>query len=361
MKKISLVACSLLLSSSMAFGANTIDEAFKSGKVSGALDVYYETTSPETGNDTGFSAGTVSLGYETGSFMGVSGKVGFVGAHEFNSENDTEFDGAFSSKSIMSEANLTYATDGFSLTVGRQAVGLEWAGDYHEAAVGVITAIPDTTLVLVYSDKVAVAGNDEIEDFAKFNGKKGAYIVEGTYSGLSGFEFTPYYYTLPDVADSYGLKTVYSSDMFGAVAHYATADVDGATDDDSILHLEASTSIAGLSVALGYAKTDKDGGANDIGAGDDNISPFEDGNNFYEADAKTIYGSLGYSIAGVDLGLLYGETEYGTADDKEKELNLMVDYGFTDSLSASILYVDYSAEVSSDDYDKVLASMTYSF
>lgn len=361
MKKISLVACGLLLSSTMAFGADSIDEAFKSGTVSGALDVYYENTDPKNGDNTGFSAGTVSLGYETASYMGLSAKVGFVGAHEFDSENDTEFDSAFSSKSIMSEANLTYATDGYSLTVGRQAVGLEWAGDYHEAAVGVITAIPDTTLVLVYSDKVAVAGNDEISDFAKFNGKKGAYILEGTYTGLAGFEFTPYFYALPDVADSYGLKTTYTSDMFGAVAHYAAADVDGSSDDDSILHLEASTSISGLSAAIGYIKTDKDGGADNIGAGDDNISPFEDGNYVYDVDAKTIYGSLGYSIAGFDLGLLYGETEYGASDDKEKELNLMADYSFTDSLSASLLYADISAEDSSDDYSKVLASMTYSF
>lgn len=360
MKKISLVACGLLLSSSMAFGANSIDEAFKSGKVSGALDVYYETTSPETGNDTGFSAGTVSLGYETGSFMGVSAKVGFVGAHEFNSENDTEFDEAFSSKSIMSEANLTYATDGFSLTVGRQAVGLEWAGDYHEAVVAVITAIPDTSLVLAYTDKIAVAGNDEISDFTKLNGTKGVYIAEATYSGLAGFEFTPYYYSASDVVDFAGLKAVYSSDVFGAVAHYAGSSED-TMEDGSILHLEGSTEIAGLSAALGYIKTDKDAGVGSMADIDDNISPFEEGNYAYEADAKTIYGSLGYSIAGLDLGLLYGETKYGATDDKEKELNLMVDYGFTDSLSASLLYANISAEDSADDYDKVLASMTYSF
>lgn len=34
---ISLVACGLILSSSMAFGADTIDAAFKEGKASGTL------------------------------------------------------------------------------------------------------------------------------------------------------------------------------------------------------------------------------------------------------------------------------------------------------------------------------------
>ena len=36
---ISLVACGLLLSSSMAFGADTINSAIKEGKVSGSLSI----------------------------------------------------------------------------------------------------------------------------------------------------------------------------------------------------------------------------------------------------------------------------------------------------------------------------------
>ena len=38
--KVSLVACGLLLSSSFAFGADSIDAAFKEGKVSGDITVY---------------------------------------------------------------------------------------------------------------------------------------------------------------------------------------------------------------------------------------------------------------------------------------------------------------------------------
>lgn len=37
---ISLVACGLILSSTMAFGADTIDAAFKEGKASGSLALY---------------------------------------------------------------------------------------------------------------------------------------------------------------------------------------------------------------------------------------------------------------------------------------------------------------------------------
>ncbi len=361
-KRLSIIASGLLLSSTMAFAADSIDGAFKEGKVSGALDAYYETSNYEVGNtngdtDNGYSSGTVSLGFETGSYMGVSAKVAFVGSTALSEENDTEFDSAFTSNSILSEANLTYATEGFSITAGRQAIGLEWAGDYHEAVVASITAIPDTTIILAASDKVGVAGYDGISDFSKLSEK--AYITEVTYSGLAGFELKPYYYTMKDNLDLYGLKTTYSSDMFGALAHYSVEDLDNAKSG-AIYQLEASTSIEGLSVALGYIGTDKDyTGA--LTFGDDNMSPFEDGNQVYGTDARTVYGTLGYSVSGVDLGLVYGQTTYGAADDKEKELNLTVGYSFTDSFSGSVLYGDVTAEDSVDDYNKVLVSLNYSF
>lgn len=39
-QKISLVACGLILTSSMAFSADSVDAAFKEGKVSGSLTAY---------------------------------------------------------------------------------------------------------------------------------------------------------------------------------------------------------------------------------------------------------------------------------------------------------------------------------
>ena len=54
--KVSLVACGLLLSSSFAFGTNTIDSAFKEGKVSGSLSAYGVTQDNKTGDDSGFTS-----------------------------------------------------------------------------------------------------------------------------------------------------------------------------------------------------------------------------------------------------------------------------------------------------------------
>ncbi len=361
-KTISLVACGLLLSTSVAFGAETIDSAFKNGKVSGSVALYGEKHDNKNGNlDSGFGNGNATVAYETASFYGLSAKAEFKGNLYLGEVENTDYDTAYTNHSLMTEAYVKYAMDGFSLTAGRQAIDLEWLGDYNEAVVAAITAIPDTTVVLGWADRQAESGIDLSEDFTDLNGNKGAYVLDVKYAGLQGVEFNPYAYSAPDVADWYGLKTTFTADMFGAIAHYAVSDEDTQTDG-SIGHVELNTTLAGVSAAVGYIKTDKDVGAGNMSVAGDNISPFDTGLNTYSADAKTVYGTLGYTIADVELGALYGETKYGS-DFKEKELNLTVGYPITESLATSVLYGDVNADEANGDSDDnyVLASVEYTF
>ena len=103
-----------------------------------------------------------------------------------------------------------------------------------------------------------------------------------------------------------------------------------------------------------------------IAAGD-NINPFDSGNLVYNPDARTVYGSLGYTIVDVELGALYGVTTYEADDFKEKELNLTAGYSITESLSTSILYANIDgdeSDISGDattDQNYVLASVEYTF
>ena len=372
MKKLSLAASLLLLSSSVALAdSSSIKDAFGAGKTSGALDVYYTSTDTKT-TDSGFTSGAVTLSYETGSYKGLSGKVTFVGAAQISEENNGDFDGSVEDNSILAESSITYAQDMFSITAGRQAIDLEWLGDYNEAVVVATTVIPDTTLVLGYTDKKAVAGVDEISDkFEDANPTgKGAYVIDAKYAGVEGLELNPYYYSAPDTANFYGLKASYSTDMFGAVVQYAkSSEKVAGTEDGSIFNAELSTSIEGVSLAGGYIKTDKDGGIGAIATFGDNVSPFEEGNYAYagagtSVNEKTYYVSIGYTVADIELSALYGKTKYDTATtsgDSEKELDLSASYAFSDELSASLLYVDVSAEAAADDYNKVVATLTYSF
>lgn len=368
---VSLVACGLILSSTMAFGADTIDAAFKEGKVSGSLGVYGQKIDYEKNGREGYANGNATIGFETASFYNVSAKAEFKGNLDLGEVHNNNRKDSFENDALMTEAYLKYAVDGFSLSAGRQAIDLEWLADYNESVVAAITAIPDTTIILGYTDRKAESGIDISEDFHEVT-EKGAYVLDVKYTGLEGVEFNPYGYSAPDALNFYGLKTIFTADMFGVVAHYAASDADDKfVDEDGnkigdgyIGHVELNTTISDFTAAIGYIKTDKEYGVAGMDAYGDNISPFEEGKNVYSADAKTMYGSLGYTIAGVELGALYGQTKYA-ADYKEKELNLSVGYSFTESLAASVVCanvnVDEKESTDNFDYRKVLASVEYTF
>lgn len=381
---ISLVASGILLSSSMAFGSNTIDSAFKNGKASGSFALYGEKHDKKNNvKDSGFGNGNATLAYETDSLYGFTGKAEFkgnLGLGEIEKYDRANGDNsAFANNALMTEGYVKYANDKFSLTAGRQAIDLEWLSDYNEAVVAAITAIPDTVVVVGYTDRKAESGFDTSEDFHEVT-KKGAYVIDAKYTGLKSVEFNPYYYSAPDVLDFYGLKTKFTADYFGIIAHYAATKADSKflvdTDGDNIVdtqikdgsigHLELNTTVKDLKAAVGYIKTDKQYGVAGMDSYGDNINPFDSGNQVYGADAKTTYGSIGYEVLGVELGALYGETTYGTENYKEKELNLTASYPITESLTTKILYGDVNADskdtsATANDDKYVLASVEYKF
>ncbi|WP_323589876.1 Opr family porin [Aliarcobacter butzleri] len=381
MKRLSLITCGLVLSSSFVFAneVKTFDDAFKSGKASGSLGLYgkhidYSGTQPNY-DDTkqigkaGYLNGYGTLGYETASLYGFSAKAEFRGnldLGEINNDDRKSDIAPFQNNALMTEGYLKYANDAFFVSAGRQAIDLEWLSDYHEAVVAGITAVPDTTIVLGWTKRKAESTAELSEDFYKINGNKGAYVADIKYTGFTGIELNPYYYSAPDVADWYGLKTTFSTEYVGGIAHYVQGNTDKkvGTDDESIAHLELNTEIDGFTAAVGYIKTDKDAGATIMTVAGDNISPFEDGNHNYDIDAKTVYGSLGYTISDVTFGALYGQTKYGTDRIKENELNLSVSYAFSESLATSLLYVNVDTETSANDepdYDKWIATIEYTF
>ncbi len=376
MKRLSLITCGLVLSSSFVFAneVKTFDDAFKSGKASGSLGLYGQSiekdkvTAPDK-KEFGYLNGYATIGYETASLYGFSAKAEFRGNLDLGERENGDRKEQFQNNSLMTEGYLKYANDAFFVSAGRQAIDLEWLSDYHESVVAGITAVPDTTIVLGWTKRKAESTSELSEDFWKINENKGAYVADIKYSGFTGVELNPYYYTAPDLADWYGLKTTFSTDYFGVVAHYAASNEDVQdVEDGSIAHVELNTEIDGFTAAVGYIKTDKDGGTGTMSAAGDNISPFEDGNYNYGLDAKTVYGSLGYTIADVTFGALYGQTDYDydttVKNLKEKELNLSVGYAFTESLSTSVLYVNVDADskdTDHSDYDKWIATIEYTF
>lgn len=363
-KKLSLVTSALVLSSSVALAdATSIKDAFSKGTASGDITVFTKSTDTKGSADSGFTAGSIGVNYETETFNGFKLNAGFRAAHEFGEDTEGDYEGSIEKDSILHTLAISYTNDDFFASVGRQEIDLEWMGDYHESIVAGITSIPDTTIIAGMTNRIAVVAEDEISNgFTDVNNDKGAYVLDVKNTSVEGLELNPYFYSAPDLADWYGLKTSYENDMFGLVAHYGQSNEDvSGTPDGSILNLEVSTSIADVSLALGYIATDKDGGIGSMNASGDNIDPTEEiGDQVYGTDATSIYGSIGYEISEISLGALYIDNEYldGTKKDA-KELTLTAGYAFTEELELGITYSDY--EVDNVDSDALSATLVYSF
>lgn len=362
-KKLSLIACGLILSTSSVFAESTLEEAFKAGKASGDISVYSDSKDNSTGVNAGFTAGTIGVTYETGTFYNLNAKASFRAGHKFDETENNDYKGSFTQNSVMNEALIKYSRDSFSLSVGRQAVDYEWITKYAEGAIAEITAIPNTTLTLGFADRRAKADVDEITAFVDVN-KDGIYFIDAKIGGVEGLEIKPYYYSMPKLADVYGIRAAYSNGMFGIVGQYAATNEDvTATKDGDIAHIELSATASDITLTAGYFTTDKDGGVGSMTVYGDSLSPMDEGSKVFNTDAETFYGSIGTTISGLSLTALYGSTEYlnGSAKEKEKELNLTASMEVVKNTNVSFRYIDVNENSSSTDWDKIEATFTYTF
>ena len=360
--KLSLLTAAIL-STNLSADSSTLDEAFKNGKVSGEISAY--TTAADNGGataDSGYSLANITLGFETASLNGFKGAVGFMANTELSEKEPGDY-GVNEPKSIMNIANVSYADDMFALIVGRQEIDLEWISDYHEAAVGVITAVPNTTIVLGYTSRFTDSANDEaLTKFTKI-GTDGAYVADLTYNVNDALTLGAYYMDADNVFSAVGAKAEIKVDEFGLTAKYAATDEDTATPDGDIAAIDLSYANDAFSVNGGYITTDNTGGIGSLDAIGENINPLDSGNQVYATDADTFYVAAATSVAGFDLGAIYGTTDYDNTgvEETEKEFNFTVDKEVYKNTTLSLLFADIDAEANAGDSTYYSAQLVYSF
>ena len=374
MKKlyISTVAASLLTTGALA-DSSSIKDAFANGKVSGDISIYTESVDLNNGDkDTGFTNSSIGIQYETDSFNGFKAAIGGRTNHKFSEKNDGDYINSYTedkdndSEAVLSTANISYTSDYGTIIAGRQEIDLEWIGDFHEAVVAEITAIPDTTVVVGHTTRFMEANADTNLGKMADIGDSGATVVDVKYEGIENVVINPYFMDANDLFSAYGLKATASVSNIDLTAHYAATNEDvTATEDGSIAHLEVGTTISNISLAAGYIMTDKDGGVGSIATLGDNIDPTEDIGDFvYGTNADTFYGSVSAEIDMFNVGAQYTQVEYDTATSKNDEVSeilLTAGVDITEELSFEALYSSVDAENNVDDTDKVLAMLTYSF
>ena len=358
-KNLSIIASIALVASSLQADSFDITDALQNGSFSGDVMIYHESI--DATPNAGFTMGSLGFAYESAKFRGFGLNLGFRANNEFDERNDGDYSNGDEPRVLLHTANISYDGEGFGVIVGRQELDLEWATDFHEAVVGVFTPLSDLTITAGHTIRVGVADPDApLERFSKINGNDGAQLLDIAYTGVEGALLKAYMYNVNDIATWYGAKAEWDNDMLGFTLHGAQSSEDTVgADDGAIYHIEGRANIAGIAISGGYIDTDKDAGIGSMDSIGESINPLEEGNQVYEADARTYYIGLGYEISSVSLGAMYGETKYGS--NKESEINFSADYSFNDNLNFGGIIADIDAQNSADDYTKFAIKAKYEF
>ncbi|MDR2342711.1 MAG: Opr family porin [Campylobacteraceae bacterium] len=362
--KISLAVAALLTNSVLFADSTSIADALKNGAVNGEFVFYAKQVNVKDGDNVGFGSGSFNLGYSTDSFYDVKLSVGSRANHAFWEVNDGDYDGT--AKAVLHTANLAYSHQYFDVVFGRQEINLNWASDFHEALVGVVKVVPDTTIILGYTQRKADVDYDApLEAFGKL-GDSGAFVVDAKWNGVEGLVVNPFVYYANKVATWVGARVDYDKSFsdfsVGSTAQYTQSSEDNG-EDGSLLHLEARGSVIGINAKLGFIQTDKNGGIGSINAAGDNVNPFEEGSQVFETDAQTIYFGASYDVKDFALSGLYGYTKSGNA--KFNEFDFVVGYNLNSNLLLEGSFVfgsgDNLGDYGESDYTKFAIGAVYSF
>lgn len=372
--KLSLAAIAVVGLSTSSFAADTLADAFKDGKLKGAVKAYYFDKDTGTSQDI-FVTG-VMLNYVTDSFKGV--KFGAT----FQSSNTPFVDNANVSSFLktmdasgaqLSEAYLAYTMDKTTVKVGRQYIGTKLVAgsgsrmikQAFEGVTVVNTNIPATTLTLAYVGKYQ-ARTDEAGGVAQFEKTaipEGAYEVQFVNKSVANLQLTGAYLNVKDsrsviygeakysgktdamtysvaaqINDTsydsnhatlanmdsgyYGAKVSIGMDALNAYVAYTSVN-DDAKADNGVGSGTAATLYTATPVNAAVMNAGTDGfavdvnykmGAAKVGA---RYASVETGANV-DIDTTALYGSYAFdgALKGLGLGLNYEDKDNGTDDNK---------------------------------------------
>ena len=227
--KLSLAAIMLAGLSTSSFAADNLSDAFKNGKISGALQAYYFNKDNGT-SDADILTGGIDLSYVTADFYGLSVGVTFQGTYSPWVDNDAEtmFKGdMWGNGAQLSEGYLKYDNYGAFAKIGRQYIstpivsgsGSRVTKESFEAYLAGYNGVEGLTVLGGYITRFQgrTDGHGDIGGFEKagvsYGGLSGAF--DGAYTILAAYQNEMFsvngqYLLLQDVINS---KVVNKSDV----------------------------------------------------------------------------------------------------------------------------------------------------
>lgn len=355
----SIMVASLVLGTQV-WGADTLADAFKEGKVSGTIKSMYRDADISGQESSGFAMGG-ELGYVTGKLYGFGAGFTFQTSHTLGlkDNNPAEVDTSVAtSKSDLSEAYLSYTFDKTLIKVGRQYIDTPLVStstsrmynDIMEGATITNTSLPETTLIAgvitQYQYRFGDMENYDKNIYTLYALNKSVKGLEVTLQGTTQADersllFADLSYTLP-MNFPVTIGTQYLGDY---------ADITG--EKDSYLYgFMVGTKLGGVGLSAYYNKTAKDGDVTyGYGQGSDWTYNSVQWLSGYTAGTESYQAKLSYDFEQVGIKGLSAFTRYAIFDNSvnaandAKEWNFDVKYKFQGSmkgLETRLRYADIS-------------------
>jgi len=283
---LSLVALCVAGLSTCSFGADTLADAFKEGKINGELKAFYwdRDRNPAIQSDSIFNTG-VMLHYETGSLngfrLGLTGQANNAPFASANAKQQFGWD-EYGSGAQLSEAYVAYGAGKTTVQVGRMfldtpliaSLGNRIIKESFEGASIVNTDIPNTTLTAAYVQKFQAQtdGAGNVGKFTNYSNpygtspllEDGAYTLVAVNKSITGLTLTAAYaedintkgsmayaeaaYSVAVNAFTYGLAAQY---------YYNDKEITGTKNSD-LYGLKASLGYGAVSGYVAYTNVSKD-------------------------------------------------------------------------------------------------------
>lgn len=392
---LTMALCFVFSTKSFAESAESIDEAFKGGKISGEIGSYFEFTNMDAENSNfGWSTAYLTLKYETMSWNQLTFGSRFFAHGELYNDNDDSITDPYTvdieTKITLPELYLNYAfLDSSNATFGRFEHGkISHIDDAQsEGAYVSFKEIEGTELIAGIMRRFAEIDYDDGEDFGRTNdsqelgnnaafGTKAAdvlFFLEAKTQINDNIKVNPYMMYHDGYAQVYGIDTdvkfvLEKYDMtIGSEFDYYTvnADVAGSSNSQDF-SIAPYVKKGPFDITLGYAKFDDDNALNKPSWLRDYLTPVLDQVRSYgQAGAGVIFGKIKYSNDKFWTHFAFGEYNYNqtaAAGDRTKEIEIQFGYKIAKNLDFNVRLFDVQLDnVDNKDYQKVESIIKFKF
>ncbi|MGP2656134.1 porin [Malaciobacter sp. WC5094] len=360
MKKLSLSLIATLAILNTA-NANSLSEAFSSGKASGELKSQFYQKESNDSKKVNIWTNGINLSYHTADYNGLSAKVTFQAASvatEDLDENPNAYDADQNvSGAVLSESYIQYKMNNTTLKVGRQYLatpliassGSRIFKESFEAATLTNTDIKDTSISLMYVGKYQgrTDGNEGAPSFDSLG--DGVFSIYATNNSIKNLSLAGQYVKAKNLLANntkdvsiYYLNAEYDFNAFKLGAQYYGSDDNGAANNDGNAYaLKASTNIKDLSLAASYSEVSKDGGIDawHLGNGADYIYTWSwYAGSRYSADMKATKFEAGYKFTDkLSANIMHISWKTSTSS-RTKETDYIIDYKVSKDFSLRWLH-----------------------